>query len=117
MTDPAATRHWDLAARQELRRPLPLALAAAAVLGWLVVVWLAWSASAQRAELARNEAALTELAGELERQRQASGQLADLQAKISAAESELARLNQSVAQAQTQSAARRKSSSRRGRSR
>ena len=114
----AAARNGYLATKQELQRPLPLALAAAAVLGWIAVVSLAWSASAQRAELARNEAARTQLAGELERQRQASGQLADLQAKISTAEGELTRLNKSVEQAQTtQVAAPRKSSSRRGRSR
>jgi TolA-binding protein len=121
MTDPrpngfrAATRERYFAARDELRRPLPLALAAAAVIGWIAVVSLAWSASAQRAELARTEAVRTELAGELDRQRQASVQLADLQAKISRAEGELARLNQSIGQAQTQVAARRKSSGRRGR--
>ncbi len=113
----AAARNSYLAAKHELQRPLPLALAAAAVLGWIAVVSLAWSASAQRAELARSEAARTQLAGELERQRQASGQLADLQAKISTAEGELTRLNKSVEQAQTQVDARRNSSSRRGRSR
>jgi uncharacterized protein HemX len=113
----ATTRKTYLAVRQELQRPLPLGRAVIAVLGWLIVIWFAWSASAQRDELERNEVARVELAGELERQRQASGQLADLQAKIGTAEAELARLNASVAQAQTQVGAGKKSSSRRGRDR
>jgi hypothetical protein len=106
VTDPhpnglrTAARNWLLAAREELRRPLSRALAIAAALGWIIVVSLAWSAAAQRAELARTEAARSELAGELERQRQASGQLADLQAKITTAEGELARLNRSGGQPQ-----------------
>jgi uncharacterized protein HemX len=97
-----------LSVKQELQRPLPLALAGAAALGWMVVAWFAWSASAQHAEFRRSEAARTELAGELARQRQATGQLADLQAKIATAEQDLTRLNQSVEQAQTQLAARKK---------
>ena len=89
----------------EFRRPVTIALAAAALLGWIVVIALGVSANSQktrfRTQTQQAQAMNQQLASELASERQAAGTLSDLQAKITAAQGQLNQLNQTRDQAQT----------------
>ncbi len=91
--------------RSELRRPVSLALLAVAALGWIALAVLAWNSS-ERARDDRRRISLLTVAetnsrGELEKQRQTSGTLAELQAKTTAAQGALAQAEQSQTEART----------------
>jgi chromosome segregation ATPase len=83
------------------RPPLSL-LIAVALLGWGVAGYAFYAAGGDReateAKLAQTEAARAGLADELEHLRSASGQLADLQQKITAAEAELTKTQANAAE-------------------
>src|SRR5690348_2251469 len=83
----------------ELRRPLPLALLFLAVIGWGFALYEASSLSSVRAA---DTDRITALSSELDRQRQASGTLADLQQKIQAAQGDASKAAQDRDQAQAQ---------------
>jgi septal ring factor EnvC (AmiA/AmiB activator) len=89
--------------RSELRRPVPLMLLAAAILGWLLLARLAWVHSESNHD-ARRQARLLTVAEttartELEQLRQTGGTMAGLQGRITAAQGTLAQLEQSRAEA------------------
>jgi predicted nucleic acid-binding Zn-ribbon protein len=95
--------------KAELTRPLALILAVLAVLGWSLFVLTSWSSAAtQKAQRVRI-ADLTEkrdtAVAELARQVQASGALADLQAKVAGAQQDLSRVSQTRADVQADLAA------------
>lgn len=82
--------------RGELSRPLPIALALLAAVGWIAAISLGISrASVERnltAEITRTEAARAEAVQQLEAQRAATGQLSEVQNRISFADAEVAEL-------------------------
>jgi len=67
----------------DFRRPVPLALAAVAILGWLLVAYFSSQASAVRSEmhdaLNRAEQARVGIAADLQNLQKASGSLAEVQ--------------------------------------
>jgi len=71
--------------RAELKRPVPIALAILALLGWIVAVYFIWSVSTLRSSSTRQIDQLTasrqQLATELDQQRQAAGTLAEVRKK------------------------------------
>jgi chromosome segregation ATPase len=86
--------------KSEFQRPVPIALAGAAVLGWLLAINGWWSASSGRAEsaqkieeisakLADTEAARQKLSGDLDEQQKAAGSVADLKKKLEATNADL----------------------------
>src|SRR4051794_2056009 len=89
--------------RTEFRRPVSLVLLALAVLGWIIVARLAWVHSESGHDYRRQVRLLTlaetTARTELEQLRQASGTLAALQGRITAAQSTFAQLEQSGAAA------------------
>ncbi|MBA3520092.1 MAG: hypothetical protein H0T75_21185 [Rhizobiales bacterium] len=93
----------------ELRRPVPLILAALAVIGWIVAIGFMISRASLETnltgEVARVEATRADLAAQLEAQQQASGEIADLRNGITAATAEIAELNQGRDAAQAEVAA------------
>jgi hypothetical protein len=83
---------------EELRRPLPLALAIAAAAGWVIALFLFWSNISLRG-------AERDFAAQFERQRQAFGTLAELQARAAEVQADLTRTVQEREQAQAQPSA------------
>ena len=81
-----------IALRAELKRPVPVALAIVALLGWIVAVYFIWSISALRnsstTQIDQIAASRQQLATELDQQRRATGTLAEVRKK--AAETEAA---------------------------
>jgi uncharacterized protein HemX len=92
--------------RSELKRPVTLVLAGAAILGWLLALGLGLSSSDQlqqaRTETTRLQQAQVTLQRQLDEQQRAGGTLADLQAKVAGAEQQLAQITQTQEQAQAQ---------------
>jgi hypothetical protein len=76
--------------KAELKRPVPVALAIVALLGWIVAVYFVWSVSSLRNSSTRQidqiAAFRQQLATELDQQRQAAGTLAELQKKATETE-------------------------------
>jgi DNA repair exonuclease SbcCD ATPase subunit len=95
--------------RSELKRPMSLVLAGAAILGWLVAfsVWFSSSNRLQEAqtERARVQQAEVALRGELDEQRRTSGALAGLQTRVTDAQRQLTELTRSREEAQSRAAA------------
>jgi hypothetical protein len=81
----------------QLKRPLPLALAAAAVLGWILVIVLLVSRSSLESDLTarieESEAARAAFATQLREQQQAAGTLEEIRSATAALEAQLAELN------------------------
>src|SRR5688572_28858265 len=92
--------------RSELKRPLSLALAGAAILGWLLALGVGLSSSDQQqeaqTEITRVQQAEATLRRQLDEQQRTGGTLADLQAKVVGAEQQLAQITQAREQAQTE---------------
>ena len=92
--------------KAELTRPPALILAALAALGWVLFVLSSWSATsaqkAQRIQIADLSAKTDRLSADLARQVEASGSIADLQAKVSATREELTRVSQTRSDVQTE---------------
>lgn len=80
---------------EELRRPLPLALAIAAAAGWVIALFLLWSNISLRSSE-------RDLAAQLEQQRRAIGILAELQSRAAEVQADLTRTVQEREQAQAQ---------------
>lgn len=80
----------------EMRRPLPVALALLAAIGWIAAIVLGISrASVERhltAEITSGQAARVELANQLEAERSAAGELSEIQNRIASANAEHAAL-------------------------
>jgi hypothetical protein len=95
--------------RSELKRPMSLVLAGAAILGWLVAfsIWFSSSNRLQEAqtERARVQQAEVALRGELDEQRRTSGALAGLQTRVTDAQRQLTELTRSREEAQSRAAA------------
>jgi hypothetical protein len=90
--------------RSELRRPVSLALAGLALVGWIlfliVLVSLSQENSQARDQVVQLQTSEARLRGELETQRRASGSLADLQARITAAEQAVSQAGRAREEAQ-----------------
>jgi CHASE3 domain sensor protein len=90
----------------EFRRPVPLALAIVAGLGWLLALALWWSASTARASYEERirglEIARQSLAAELEEQRRAAGTVAELRRRAADARDTFNRAFQERERAQAQ---------------
>ena len=84
--------------KAECTRPLALLLAALAALGWVLFGLSSWSSAsvqkAQRLQILDLTERGEKLSGDLSRQIEASGALADLQAKVGATREELTRVSQ-----------------------
>ena len=84
--------------KAELTRPPALILAALAALGWVLFALSSWSATstqkAQRLQIADLTARNERLATDLNKQVEAAGAIADLEAKVNATREELARVSQ-----------------------
>lgn len=89
-TDGAMRRQFDMAQR-ELRRPLPLALAIIAIVGWLVVVGLAWALASQRSEHRE----------QISRVERTQGNLEQMRGRVTAAKADLDKLEKTRAEAQS----------------
>ena len=91
--------------RSELNRPLSLALAGVAILGWLLALSLGLSSSAQlqqaQAETTRLQQAEATLRRQFDEQQRTGGTLADLQARIAGAEQQLAQVTQAHEQVES----------------
>ncbi len=87
----------------ELRRPVSLALAAFALIGWLLFFWNLASSGSQRAQdqarLTTLQQQSTQLDEELTKERAAAGALTDIEAKQTAAEAAAAEADKTVADA------------------
>ena len=92
--------------KAELRRPVALALAAIAVLGWVLFAYMASSRTSQgqrdRGELRELANARQSTATELTQLRQNAGSLAELQAKTAGATEQLNAANTASEQAKAQ---------------
>ena len=92
--------------KAELTRPPALILAALAALGWVLFVLSSWSATsvhkAQRLQIADLTAKNERISADLSRQVEASGAIADLQAKVNATREELARVSQTRSDVQSE---------------
>lgn len=92
--------------KSELTRPLALILSALAVLGWMLFVLSSWSASAtqktQRLQIVELSERTDKLSSELARQVEASGSLAELQAKVGATREDLTRVTQTRSDVQSE---------------
>ncbi|MGA0597061.1 hypothetical protein [Enterovirga sp. CN4-39] len=95
--------------KAELTRPPALILAALAALGWVLFALSSVSATSvqktQRLQIADLTAKNEQLTTDLARQVEASGALADLQAKVGATREELARVSQTRTDVQNELAA------------
>jgi septal ring factor EnvC (AmiA/AmiB activator) len=92
--------------RSEIKRPVSLALAGAAILGWLLALGVGLSSSDQRqeaqTEITRLQQAEATLRQQLDEQQRTGGTLADLQARVAGAEQQLTQITQAREQAQAQ---------------
>ncbi len=83
---------YDLS--NEIRRPVPLALAAVAVIGWLLVAYFASQVSDVQNEmhdaLGRAEKARETMAADLQNLQKASGSLADVEKQMNDAKDAIA---------------------------
>ena len=92
--------------KAELTRPPALILAALAALGWVLFALSSWSATSvqktQRLQIADLTARNERISADLSRQVEATGAIADLQAKVSATREELARVAQTRSDVQAE---------------
>jgi septal ring factor EnvC (AmiA/AmiB activator) len=90
--DGEASVAYDLSS--EIRRPVPLALAAVAVIGWLLVAYFASQVSDVQSQLhdalGRAEKARETMAAELQNLQKSSGDLADVKTQLNDAKAALA---------------------------
>ena len=84
--------------RSELKRPVPLGLAGAAILGWLLALGVGLSSSDQQqeaeTEIIRLQQAEATLRRQLDEQQRTGGTLAELQTRVAGAEQQLAQITQ-----------------------
>ena len=92
--------------RSELQRPIAIALAGVALVGWLlfliVLVNLSQENRQARDQVVQLQSSETRLRSELESQRRAAGSLADLQARIAAADQTSSQASRARDEAQAQ---------------
>lgn len=90
--------------KAELTRPLALILTVFATLGWVLFALSSWSAAstqkAQRLRIVEITEKRDAASAELARQVQSAGALADLQAKVAAAQDDLTRVSQTKSDVQ-----------------
>ena len=95
--------------RHELRRPVPLALLALAVVGWIIALYSLWSSTPSSASIRQRfeslEASRQALAAALKKQRQAAGTLAEVEQQIEAAKTEVGQAEQEREHARAELAA------------
>jgi len=89
----------------ELRRPVPLLLAALALLGWIVAIGFMVSRASVADRLETAETERSDLAAQLQTQQQASGELADLQARLASTNDEVTQITRGREAAQQELAA------------